>query len=98
MMPDAAEVVGVGGCLTTPLTVTGIDQTAVRAAVARAFAEQRAFPFLPHTEWSAAAPEQHAELTAAYRQSPHPAESVRRRWRRRPRAPPRPSASTAMRV
>ena len=67
MMPGATEVVGVGGCLTTPLAVTGIDHTAVRAAVARAFAEQRAFPFLPDTEWSAAVPEQHAERTAAVR-------------------------------
>ncbi len=66
-MPGAAEVVGVGGCLTTPLTVAGIDHAAVRAAVARAFAEQRAFPFLPDTEWSGAAPERHAEWTAAVR-------------------------------
>ena len=67
MMPGATEVVGVGGCLTTPLTVTGVDHAAVRAAIARAFAEQRAFPFLPDTEWSAATPERHAELTAAVR-------------------------------
>ena len=67
MMPGVAEAVGVGGCLTTPLTVTGIDHTAVRAAVSRAFAEQRAFPFLPDPEWSAAAPEQHADLIAALR-------------------------------
>ena len=63
----AAEIVGIGGCLTAPLTVTGIDHTAVRAAVARAFSEQRAFPFVPDTEWSAAAPEQHDERTAAIR-------------------------------
>ncbi len=65
--PLAAGVAGIGGCLTTPLTVTGIDQTAARQAVARAFAEQRAFPFVPHPEWAAADRERRAELTAAVR-------------------------------
>ncbi len=70
MMPEepvAAGVAGIGGCLTTPLTVTGIDQTAARQAVARAFAEQRAFPFLPHPDWNAAGRNRRAELTAAVR-------------------------------
>ena len=65
--PLAAGAAGIGGCLTTPLTVTGIDQTAARQAVARAFAEQRAFPFVPHPEWAAANRTRRAELTAAVR-------------------------------
>ena len=69
-MPDEpvpAGVVGIGGCLTTPLTATGIDQTAARQAVARAFAEQRAFPFVPHPDWNAAGRRRRAALTAAVR-------------------------------
>lgn len=65
--PLAAGAAGIGGCLTTPLTVTGIDQTAARQAVARAFAEQRAFPFVPHPEWAAAGRMRRAEMTAAVR-------------------------------
>lgn len=65
--PLAVGVAGIGGCLTTPLTVTGIDQAAARQAVARAFAEQRAFPFTPHPEWAPADRTRRAEITAAVR-------------------------------
>ena len=66
-MPEEPVVAGIGGCLTAPLTAAGIDQTAARQAVGRAFAEQRAFPFLPRPDWSAAGRERRAEMTAAVR-------------------------------
>ena len=67
MPPKAAVVVGAGGCLTAPLTISGIDEAAVRAAVTEAFAEQRAFPFMPRSDWGAVGVEERHHLVASLR-------------------------------
>ena len=59
--------VGFGPCLTAPLTVAGLDEEAVRAALLGAFAEQRAFPFLPRPEWGAAGLRERQRMVAAVR-------------------------------
>ena len=64
---EAEPSVGFGPCLTAPLTVAGIDETAVRAAISGAFAEQRAFPFMPRPEWGASGLRERQRMTAAIR-------------------------------
>ena len=64
---EATISVGFGPCLTAPLTVAGLDEEAVRAALLGAFAEQRAFPFLPRPEWGAAGLQARQRMVAAVR-------------------------------
>ena len=64
---EATMSVGFGPCLTAPLTVAGLDEEAVRAALLGAFAEQRAFPFLPRPEWGAAGLQARQRMVAAVR-------------------------------
>ena len=59
--------VGFGPCLTAPLSAPGLDEGAVQAAIRAAFAEQRAFPFLPRPEWGAAGLQERRRMVAAVR-------------------------------